>query len=284
MNSSQSSNGIRTAVIITVIASVLGEIVYIVLAPILAANGAIPAVASQQLADADMIMYIFTIAAIPVFMFVVVFTAYAVTRFRSNGRPTEDGPAISGSPRLQLAWIVMAIALAGFLYVVGFQGLAQIESAQAQAVSTKTSVHVRVVGQQWVWAYTYTDTKANGGPGAASPILELPIDTPIVFTITSLDVQHSFWIPELGVKEDAVPGELNTVSIIPNKLGTYQVRCVELCGIYHAYMNSLAKVVSKSDFNDWVQSQPQAPTSMGVQNQAATQLPPLALVGVGKQS
>jgi len=279
MNSSQSSNGIRTSVIITVIASVLGEIAYIVLAPILAANGAIPAVASQRLADAYTIMYIFTIAAIPVFMFVVVFTGYAITQFRSNGRPTEDGPAISGSPRLQLAWVVIAIALAGFLYVVGFQGLAQIEAAP-----TANAVHIRVVGQQWVWAYTYTDYKASGGPGAASPILELPINTPIVFTVTSLDVQHSFWIPELGVKEDAVPGELNTVNVIPNKLGTYQVRCVELCGIYHAYMNTLAKVVSVSDFHDWVLSQPQAPTSMGVQSQASMQLPPLALVGVGKQS
>ena len=281
MNSSQSSNGIRTSLIIFVIASIIGEVLYIVFTPILAANGAIPAVASERLNDAYLIMYIFTIAAIPVFMFVVVFCAYAIARWRTRGRPTEDGPAIAGNPRLQLAWIVIAIALAGFLYVVGFQGLAQIEAA-----SPSNALHIRVTGEQWLWDYTYTDPKyrANGGPGVGSTILELPINTPIQFTVTSIDVQHSFWLPELGVKEDAVPGQLNTATVTADKLGTYQVRCMELCGVYHSYMNTLAKVVSVSEFNDWVSSQPQAPTSFGVQNLASQSLPPMALVGVGKQS
>lgn len=279
MNSSQGSNGIRTSVIITVIASIIGEALYIIFAPILAANGAIPAVASERLSQAYTIMYIFTVAAIPVFMFVVVFCAYAIVRFRSRGKPTEDGPGITGNPRLQLAWIVIAVALAGFLYVVGFQGLAEI-----QAASPGNAVHIRVTGEQWLWNYTYTDYKSNGGPGAGSTILELPINTPIQFTVTSIDVQHSFWVPELGVKEDAVPGELNIATVTANKLGTYQVRCMELCGIYHPYMNTLAKVVSVSEFQDWVNSQPQAPTSYGVQRLASQSLPPMALVGVGKQS
>jgi len=279
MNSSQGSNGIRTSLIIFVIASIIGEILYIVFAPILAANGAIPATASERLNEAYLIMYIFTIAAIPVFMFVVVFATYAVLRWRTRAQPTEDGPAITGNPRLQLAWILIAVALAGFLYVVGFQGLAEI-----QAAAPSNAVHIRVTGEQWLWDYTYTDYKANGGPGAGSTILELPVNTPIQFTVTSIDVQHSFWLPELGVKEDAVPGELNTATVTANKLGTYQVRCMELCGIYHAYMNTVAKVVSQSDFQDWVNSQPQAPTGFGAPNLASHGLPPLALVGVGKQS
>ncbi len=279
MNSSQGSNGIRTSLIIFVIASIIGEVIYIVLAPILAANGAIPATGSQRLDDAYLIMYIFTIAAIPVFMFVVVFCTYAILRWRTRGRPTEDGPAISGNARLQLTWILIAIALAGFLYVVGFQGLAEI-----QAAAPSNAVHIRVTGEQWLWDFTYTDYKANGGPGAGSSVLELPVNTPIQFTVTSIDVQHSFYVPELGVKEDAVPGELNTATVTPNKIATYQVRCMELCGIYHSYMNTIVHVVSASDFQDWVTSQPQAPASFGVQNVASHGLPPIALVGVGKQS
>lgn len=278
MNSSQGSNGIRTSLIIFVIASIIGEALYIIFAPILAANGAIPQTASQRLSDAYLIMYIFTIAAIPVFMFVVVFCGYAIARWRSHGRPTTDGPAISGSPSVQLTWIFIAILLAGFLYVVGFQGLAEI-----QAAAPANALHIRVTGEQWLWDYTYTDYKANGGPGVGSTILELPINTPIQFTVTSIDVQHSFWLPELGVKEDAVPGELNIATVTADKLGTYQVRCMELCGVYHSYMNTLAKVVSVNDFNDWVAAQPQAPNSYGVQNLASQSLPPMALVGVGKQ-
>ncbi len=83
-----------------------------------------------------------------------------------------------------------------------------------------------------------------------------------MFTIHSIDVQHSFWIPSFGIKQDAVPGEVTHISVTPNKIGEYVVRCAELCGLYHAYMNTPVKVVSSADFDAWVASQ-QASSATG---------------------
>ncbi|HLY31490.1 MAG TPA: cytochrome c oxidase subunit II, partial [Ktedonobacterales bacterium] len=235
--------------------------------------GAIPEVASQRLADAYNIMYIFTIAAIPVFALVVSFVGYAIFAFRSQGRPTEDGAAFSGAPRVQIAWILISIALAAFLYVVGFQGLAEI-----QASPQSNAIVVNVTGEQWLWNYNYPQYK-----NAGSTTLELPVNHQILFRIHSIDVQHSFWIPELGVKEDAVPGEINEITVTADKTGTFQVRCAELCGIYHAYMNTPVEVVSMGDFTSWVTSQPPSltqPSSFVLPSQSQ----PVALVGVGKHS
>ena len=78
------------------------------------------------------------------------------------------------------------------------------------------------------------------------------MNQPVVFKIQSIDVQHSFWIPAFGIKEDAVPGQTTSVSATPSQMGTYVVRCAELCGLYHAYMETPVYVVSSSDFQAWL--------------------------------
>jgi len=270
MNTSH-PNAIRNATIIWVILSIVGAVVYYILAPILAANGAIPAIASDTANEAYTIMYIFTYASIPVFFFVVVFAGYAIFAFRSPSRPTEDGPAVRGNTNAQIAWLAVSFALVVFLYIIGFQGLAQIEAA-----APARSVQVNVTGQQWLWTYDYP-----GFHNAGSTTLYLPVNTPVEFNITSKDVQHSFWIPELGVKEDAVPGEFNHAWVTPNKIGDYTVRCVELCGVYHAYMNTPVKVMSQSDFQTMASSLPANPGATSYFTLPS--LPAMALVGVAGQ-
>lgn len=270
MNTSH-PNAIRNATILWVILSIVGAVVYYIIAPILAANGAIPILASQTDVDAYTIMYIFTYASIPVFMFVVVFAGYAIFAFRSHGRPTEDGPSMRGNPRIQIAWLAVSFALVLFLYIVGFQGLAQIEAA-----APSNSVQVNVTGQQWLWTYDYP-----GYHNAGATTLYLPVNTPVEFNVTSLDVQHSFWIPELGVKQDAVPGEMAHVWVTPDKIGDYTVRCVELCGVYHAYMNTPVQVMSQSDFQAMVNA---LPTNAAASSASFIPfLPAMALVGVAGQ-
>jgi cytochrome c oxidase subunit 2 len=110
----------------------------------------------------------------------------------------------------------------------------------------------------------------------------LPVNQPVEFKVTSEDVQHSFWIPEMGVKADAVPGEVNTFTTTPTKTGNFTVRCMELCGVLHAYMNTNVVVEKSSDFGAWVSQQ------MGLRPSsifAAVQLPEAALLGnSGKRS
>ena len=239
-----SQGNIRTPIILWIVLSVVVEALYIVLAPILANAGAIPPIASVTDASAYQIMWIFTILSIPVFVGVVVFMFYSVAVFRSRGRPTDIGPAIQGNTRLLGVWLVTSFVLVTVLYVVGFNGLAEIEAA-----APASALHVKVTAQQWIFNYTYSDYSLD------SSTLYLPVNQPVEFKVMSEDVQHSFWIPELGVKADAVPGEVNTFVTTPNKTGNYTVRCMELCGVLHPYMNTPVVVESAADFAKWVSSQ-----------------------------
>lgn len=235
---------LRTVIILWIVLSIVFEIVYLVLAPILANAGAIPPLASDLAKNAYEIMKIFTILAIPVMVGVLTFGAYSIVTFRSRGRPTEVGAPIAGNTRLQVTWIVASLVLVTVLYVIGFNGLAEIEAA-----APASALHVKVTAQQWVFNYTYNDYNVS------SSTLYLPVGQPVQFQVTSLDVQHSFWIPEMGVKADAVPGENNYFTVTPNKTGNFTVRCMELCGVLHAYMNTPVKVVTGAQFGAWLQQQ-----------------------------
>lgn len=264
-----SRGNVRTPIIIWIVLSVVVEALYLVLAPILANAGAIPPIASGTSETAYGIMKIFTILSIPVFVGVVTFVFYSLSTFRSPGRPTSDGPAIHGNARLLGVWLAVSFALVTVLYVVGFNGLAELEAA-----APSSALHVKVTAQQWIFNYTYSDYSLD------SSTLYLPVNQPVEFKVTSEDVQHSFWIPELGVKADAVPGEVNTFVTTPDKIGNYTVRCMELCGVLHPYMNTPVVVESAADFAKWVSSQMSSSSWL-----APLHLPEIAFLGSsGKRS
>ena len=106
---------------------------------------------------------------------------------------------------------------------------------------------VQVIGQQWEFTYRYP---TYGGVETAQ--LVLPVGREIAFHVTSLDVVHSFWAYELGVKADANPGVDNIAYVKPKKLGTFQIRCAELCGLWHGYMFDTGKVVTQAQFDSWI--------------------------------
>lgn len=269
-----SRGNLRTPITIWIVLSVVLEAVYLFLAPILAQAGAIPPIASDTSENAYNIMKIFTILSIPVFVGVITFMFYSLAVFTTKERPTDIGPDIRGNTRLLSAWLIVSFVLVTVLYIIGFQGLVELEAAAPAG-----ALHVNVTAQQWVFNYTYTDY----GSKVQSSELYLPVNRPVQFTVTSLDVQHSFWIPELGVKADAVPGQTNTFVTTPNKIGDYTVRCMELCGVLHAYMNSPVHVVSASDFDSWVQQQQSATNGTGWL--APVHLPDIALFdNSGKRS
>jgi cytochrome c oxidase subunit 2 len=265
-----SRGNLRTPIIIWIVLSVVVEAAYIYLAPILAKAGAIPPIASNTSAEAYQIMELFTILAIPVFIGVVTFLIYSLAVFTSRERPTEIGPQVRGNSRLLATWLVASFVLVTVLYVIGFDGLANLEAAAPAG-----TLHVKVTAQQWLFTYTYTDFASN----TQSSELYLPVNQPVQFTVTSLDVQHSFWIPELGVKADAVPGETNTFVTTPTTIGNYTVRCMELCGVLHADMNTPVHVVSVDDFAKWATTQQSVTGGSGWL--APLHLPEIAVLGNG---
>jgi cytochrome c oxidase subunit 2 len=231
------------ATIIWLVATIVGLAVAWLIGTQVVGWGTIPAVASNRASDVDQVLGLFALISIPVFMLVVVFGGYATFQFRSKGRPDRDGPATRGHMPTQVTWVVISIILVVFLFGYGLVFYNQIQSASASDVLV---VHVN--GEQWLWNYSYPQY----GDNAYSTTLVLPVNRPVRFDITSTDVQHSFWIPAFAVKQDAVPGQTTHISATPTQLGTYEVRCAELCGVYHSYMETPVQVVTPDFFDSWI--------------------------------
>lgn len=233
---------LRRATIIWLVATIVAMAVAWFIGPQLASWGTIPAVASNRATDVDQVLGLFTLLSIPVFTMVVVYAGYAVFVFRSNGRPDSDGPGTRGHMPLQITWVVISIVLVVFLFGYGVYFYNQIQSASAS-----DALVVKVNGEQWLWDYTYPQYG-----NVSTTTLVLPINRPVQFEITSTDVQHSFWIPAMAVKQDAVPGRTTHISATPTQLGKFEVRCAELCGVYHSYMETPVEVVTTDFFNSWI--------------------------------
>jgi cytochrome c oxidase subunit 2 len=107
-------------------------------------------------------------------------------------------------------------------------------------------LRVNVTAQQFAWSFSYPE---NGD--ASSPVLRLPLDRKVKLYLQAKDVIHSFWVPEFGQKQDAVPGITTTLVITPDRLGTFPVVCTELCGLGHSTMRSEAIVMRPEAFERW---------------------------------
>jgi cytochrome c oxidase subunit 2 len=190
-------------------------------------------------------MTLFSISAAPVAAAVWAVALYSLLVWRHRGTepPEVDGPPLRTNRPAAVVWLLLSSVLCVFLLVWGLAEMGSVTSAGA----TSNATVVNVTGQQWVWTFSYP---AEGG--VESDQLYLPVDKPVVFHVTSEDVVHSFWVVQMGIKVDANPGETTTTSVLPNKLGTFDVRCAELCGLLHAHMETNVHVVSDADFAKWL--------------------------------
>ena len=238
----QEPRHLRRAIIIWVVLSVIGIALWLAVAPFI-----LPRAASNLSSTDDFTFVVLTTLAVPVGMFVYVFLGYSLFAFRVKERPTEDGVPLLPRPSLQIGWLGITGALCLFLLIWGFAAI-YLETA---AAASNTLV-VQVTGQQWLWTFNYPQY----GLSSQSQAIELPVNRPVQFVVTSEDVLHGFAIRALGVRIDANPGEITTTPIItPTQMGNYTVYCVELCGLYHSYMWQAVNVVDNASFNSWILSQ-----------------------------
>lgn len=244
----EARGSIRRAVLYWAILTVVLELAFILLSPYFTSWQILPPAAGDRSNEINTVMWLFTALSIPVFALVVVFAIYSASAWGTRARPRAQGPAMLVSPRIIGWWVVVSVVLVVFLYVYGLAFLAQVD-----ARPTSNVLHVNVNGEQWLWNYSYPQYGDVGGSE-----LWLVVNRPTTFTITSTDVQHSFWIPAFDIKQDAVPGEPTSISVTPKQLGDYQVRCAELCGIYHSYMETPVHVVTQDVFNAQVAKLPPA--------------------------
>jgi cytochrome c oxidase subunit 2 len=126
-----------------------------------------------------------------------------------------------------------------FAYL-GAGNLAQIRKVDPDALV------VKVTGQQWSWSFEYP------AYGVITTEMHVPVGKQVLLQMTSRDVIHSFWVPEFRPKQDVVPGRITELRLTPTVIGNYKVRCAELCGTSHAYMESPVIVSSQGDFDAWM--------------------------------
>jgi cytochrome c oxidase subunit II len=196
-------------------------------------------------------------ASAPIICFVLVVLGYTLIVFRQR-EATAQGIPVRGEPRLQILWLVLTtgivLVLAGFgsyELVKDGAGGGQGPNATFAPSDHNKALDVQVIGQQWEFTYRYP-TYA----GLETPHLYLPADTLIRLHVTSIDVIHSFWAINLGVKADANPGTDNVVYVKTRKPLTLNIRCAELCGLWHGYMfDEQGHVVSQADFATWIAQQ-----------------------------
>ena len=237
--SPQSRRSIVQALVIAAIASALGIALGLLI-------DWFPIAASEEAEQIDTLYDILIIASVPMFVLVCTVVLYSVANFRMRpGEELKDGPPIHGNTRLEVIWTlipaILMFGLSAYAYVI----LDDIEDAKAQS-----PMKVRVVGEQFTWTFYYPGE--NGEKEVASSQLYVPVGKQILFQVQSKDVLHDFWVPAFRQKIDAVPGITTNFKVTPNRKGTYEIVCAELCGLGHAVMRQTARVLDQAKFDTWL--------------------------------
>jgi cytochrome c oxidase subunit 2 len=203
----------------------------------------LPKMASQQAETIDWLFNLEVILIAFLFSLIVVPLVYSLIVFRRRKGEEGEGEHMEGNTRLEIIWTVIPLILVIVLAYIGAWSLGEAVRIDPQAMT------VEVTAFQWGWKFYYPDY------GITTTELYLPIDKQVVLEMESRDVIHSFWVPEFRLKQDIVPGQVTEYRVTPVELGDYTVRCAELCGTSHSYMNAPVVVVTEEGFITWTEEQ-----------------------------
>lgn len=200
-----------------------------------------------------------------IFVVVAGLIVYTIWRFRR--RPEDDSrqepPQVYGSNQIEAAWTIIPILIAFVLIGVSARVIASVQNASPPANTLK----IRLVGHQWWWEVQYPDYGFVTANEIHVPA-NLDGKTATYLELTSVDVIHSFWMPELAGKTDLIPNRVNYMWIDPKQPGVYVGNCAEYCGTQHA--NMLLRVIADTpeDFKTWTAQQHQPANNDPQQSQA----------------
>ncbi len=224
----------------------------VVAAVLFAATGLTPVTAESPNAERieDLYWFVSFWAALVLLAVAVPLTIF-VFRYRSKGRArTVEGPQIHGSTRLEIAWTLVPVVILLFVLLFTFYKLPGITLEDEARAS---DLRIRVEGRQFYWQYRYP----NGV--IAIDRLVAPEDRLVVLEITApeSDVNHSYWVPALGGKFDAIPGRTVATAFQAQRPGIFEGQCAEFCGIQHAKMFASIEVLPAEEFDSWLDEQSQ---------------------------
>jgi cytochrome c oxidase subunit 2 len=243
------NHGLRVVVAWLVLSAIATPLVAIYVGPLIPPGNA--SVQSQGQVFDNQVM---TALVTPILCLMAIFFGYGLIKFHvKRNEAILDGPPLRNDARVQLLWIVITMSMVLFLAGFGTYELLKDGSGGGQGPNPvalpahhQSAFEVQVIGQQWQFTYRYPSLG-----GMESNQLVLPANTLVVLHVTSLDVIHSFWAYELGVKADANPNVDNVAYVNTKGPLVFHVRCAELCGLWHGYMFNNGYVVSASQFRSW---------------------------------
>ena len=198
----------------------------------------------------------------------VVFSVMFYSLFRYTKKRNPNPSAFHESTKLEVAWTIVPFLILIAMAVPASKTLTEIYDDE------EGEINIQVVGYQWKWEYKYLEDDINFFsnlstdqdeiynlvPKGENYLLEvdepliIPVDTRVRFLITANDVIHSWWVPDFAIKQDAIPGFINTAWTRAEETGIYRGNCTELCGKNHGFMPVVVKVVEKDEYSDWVLS------------------------------
>lgn len=217
--------------------------------------------AAAPAGDIDLLFKFMAIFGNAIFVYVAGFVVYfcIVWRRRASDGPDAIGIQIHDSPKLEIWWTVIPAILVVILAVFSVKIWFNLQSTSGDVLTMES------IGHQFKYEFRYPTLKAS-----VYDDMHIPVDTPVTLHVTSADVIHSFWVPEIRLKYDMVPGLVQTLRFTPKKVGAYRIICTEFCGTNHGNMVAALHIDTPAQFQAWLTKQ----TSLQAQGNG-----PVALAG-----
>jgi cytochrome c oxidase subunit II len=201
-------------------------------------------------AIADVFNIVLVMATV-VFVVVEGLIVFSALRFRRKAKDSSEPVQVHGNTKAEIAWTILPALIVVTLFVLALQTLQTLDTKPASAAEQMT---VKVIGHRFWWEYQYPDLNIT-----TATDLVIPTGKVVNLELSSIDVIHSFWIPQLNGKTDAFPNHINTTWIQANTPGIYYGQCAELCGPSHANMRAVVIAKTPDEFDQWVKDQQAGP-------------------------
>lgn len=192
------------------------------------------------------------IMATVVFVVVEGLIVFSALRFRHKAQDTSEPTQVHGNTKAEIAWTIVPALIVVTLFVLALQNMMVLDTPPAAAADNQMTI--KVIGHQFWWEYQYPDQHI-----VTATDLVVPVGTVVNLELTSGDVIHSFWVPQINGKTDAFPNHINKTWIQVDTPGVYSGQCAELCGPSHANMRVVVIAKTPEDFAQWVKEQQAAP-------------------------
>ncbi len=187
-----------------------------------------------------------------IFLVVAGLLLYALVRYRQRPGDSQHEPAqIYGSNQIELSWTVIPILIVVMLFLT----TARVIIGTQAIPKPKNTLNVTVIGHQFWWEYRYPDSGIVTANELHIPVSDPAHPKPTYLTLTSADVDHSFWVPRLAGKMDLIPNHVNTMWLDPQKVDVYLGQCAQYCGTQHAMMLIRVYAQTPAEFAAWVAQQ-----------------------------